>query len=162
MEHERPLTAREAESMARQYEAGGTGSQSGGWSDANRGWSSGALARDRYPLLTAMSTALRIIGWLMVVGAGVLFVVQVIPWIDCISGRGRPQQPGGWGAVSCGVAVLILAPTVVSLVSGFFMVAFGEVIGVFRGIEGNTHQLLSRIDQAGLRDKLMDAGGQST
>ena len=65
------------------------------------------------------------------------------------------------GSASCGAAVLILAPMVVSLVGGFCMIAFGEVIGVFRGIEGNTYQtyqLLSRVEQAGLQSKLTGEG----
>jgi hypothetical protein len=147
MEQKEALSAREVEAMAGQYERG-------------KGGSSETGERDRFPVLTAMSTTLRIIGWLMVAGAAGLFFVQVMPWLACITETGRPQQPGGWGSPSCGVAVVILAPTIASLVGGFCTIAFGEVIGVFRAIEGNTHQLISSVEQAWNRIKLTAGGEQ--
>ena len=147
--------------MERDEQVGAKAGEEAAWQYRTRGGAGATvLARNKFPVLTAMAVSLRIIGWLMVVGAGVLFVVQVIPWIDCIAGRGQPQQLGMMGGASCGAALFILAPTIVSLVSGFCMVAFGEIIGVFRGIEGNTHQLISSVEQAWNQIKLAGGGGQ--
>lgn len=151
MEREEPLNARQVEEMARQHQAGGV---------AQSGWGTASAGQDRFPVLTAMSMTLRILGWLVVAGGVVLFFTQVAPWITCIIGAGQPQQPGGWGTPSCGVAFLILAPMIGSLVVGFFTIAFGEMIGVTRAIEGNTYQLLSRVEQAGYRNLLTGEGGQ--
>ena len=143
MEREEQLGAKEIDQMAWQYRTRG-----------------GGLERDNFPVLTTMAKALRIIGWLAVAGGAFLAVFQVLPWFLCITGGGKVPSRG-FGAQSCGVALLILAPMLGSLVAGFCLVAFGEVIGVFRGIEGNTHQLLSRIEQAGLQSKLTGEGRQS-
>ena len=130
-----------------------------GWSDANRGWSSGA--GDKFPVLTAMAMFLRIIGWLAVAGGLLLAVFQVFPWIVCIGSVSKQVQPGGFGAASCGVAVFILAPMLGSFAIGFCLIAFGETIGVFRAIEGNTHQLISSVEQTWNQIKLAGGGRQS-
>ena len=146
MEREERLSAREVERIMRQY---GTGQ---GWSDANRTWGSAAGVRSRYPLLSSMETMLRIVGWLAVAGGVLLTLFQVFPWFTCIFWQNR------MGAASCGVAMLILAPMIGAFASGFCLIAFGEVIGVFRGIEGNTYQMLSRIEQIGLQSRLTGEG----
>ena len=153
MEREGQLSAREVEAMARQH------ATDGGWSDANRGWGSGAVGRDNFPVLTTMAKALRIIGWLAVAGGAFLAVFQVLPWFLCITGGGKVPS-GGLGAQSCGVALLILAPMVASFAVGFCLVAFGEIIGVFRAIEGNTHQLISSVEQTWNQIKLTGGEGQ--
>ena len=155
MEREGQLSAREVEAMARQHATGG------GWSDANRGWGSGTVAGDKFPVLTAMAMSLRIIGWLAVAGGVLLAFLEVLPWFLCITGGGKLPPSAGFGAASCGVAVLILAPMLGSFAIGFCLIAFGEIIGVFRAIEGNTHQLISSVEQAWNQIKLMGEGRQS-
>jgi hypothetical protein len=148
MEQEERLSAREVEAMARQYSAGKD------WNDANRGWSSDGGMRNRYPMLKAMETMLRITGWLAVAGGVAILLFNVFPWLICVfdarSGR----------TVACAAAISALAPMIGALAIGFALIAFGEVIGVFRGIEGNTYQMLSRIEQIGLQSKLSGEGGR--
>jgi hypothetical protein len=146
MEREGELSAREVEAVARQHATGG-------------GWSSGA--GDKFPVLTAMAMSLRIIGWLAVVGGVLLAFLQVLPWFLCITGGSTPTQGRGFSAPSCGVAMLILAPMLGSFAIGFCLIAFGEIIGVFRAIEGNTHQLISSVEQAWNQIKLTGEGRQS-
>ena len=101
-----------------------------------------------------MATTLRFIGWLAVAGGALLMLFQVFPWLTCMLDRNK------LGAASCGAAVVILAPMVLALVGGFCTIAFGEIIGVFRAIEGNTHQLISSVEQAWNQIKLTGEGGQ--
>jgi hypothetical protein len=147
MEQEKTLNAREVEQMARQQ---GTGQ---GWSDANRGWSSTTVERNRFPVLTTMATLLRIIGWLTVAGGVCIALFQVLPWLTCTLDR------SGMKGAACASAMLVLPPMVGSFVVGFGLIAFGEIIGVFRAIESNTYQLLSSVEQAGLRNKLTGENG---
>jgi hypothetical protein len=147
MEREDSLSAREVEQMAWQYRTGGGGKT--------------ALGRDKFPVLTAMAGLLRIVGWLAVAGGVFLAISQVAPWFACMTANpGKPAQPGGFGAASCGVAMLVLAPMLGSFAAGFCLIAFGEIIGVFRAIEGNTHQLISSVEQAWNQIKLAGGGGQ--
>jgi hypothetical protein len=147
MEQEQPLSTREVEAMARQHATG-------------QAWSSVAVNRKSYPLLSAMETLLGIIGWLVVAGGVGLFAVQVAPWITCVAGTGAQPQQGMMGGASCGVAALILAPMIGAFALGFLLIAFSEVIGVFRGIESNTHQLISSVEQAWSQIKLAGGEGQ--
>jgi hypothetical protein len=120
MEQGRPLSEREVEQMARQYEAG-------------KSENIRAVAVDRFPLLSFVSMLMRVLGWaVVVVGVG---------------GFSAP-------AASCGVAMMILAPMIGSFVFGLAMVAMGELLGVFRAIEGNTHRLLTKFDLVDIRSKL--------
>jgi hypothetical protein len=147
MEREEQLSARAVEEMARQYQTRGGGERI-------------ALGRDKYPVLTAMAVFLRITGWLAVVGAAYLAVFEVIPWLSCIGAPARAPQLGGLGAVSCGVALLILAPMLGSLTIGFCLIVLGELIAVFRAIEGNTHQLIGSVEQTWHQIKLAGNGEQ--
>ena len=119
------------------------------------------MERDKFPVLTAMAMSLRIIGWLAVAGGVLLAFLEVLPWFLCITGGGKLPPSAGFGAASCGVAVLILAPMLGSFAIGFCLIAFGEIIGVFRAIEGNTHQLISSVEQAWNQIKLTGEGRQS-
>ena len=147
MERRDQLSAKEVEDMAWQYQTHGGGRTT-------------ALGRDKFPVLTTMATLLRVIGWLAVAGGALLFFVEVMPWISCVSGMGRPSQRGMMSGVSCGVAVLILAPMIGALVGGFCMIVLGELIGVFRAIEGNTHQLIGSVEQTWHQIKLAGNGEQ--
>jgi hypothetical protein len=146
MERDEQLSAKEVEQMAWQYRTGGGGRI--------------APSRDKFPVLTAMSGLLRIVGWLAVAGGVLLAVFQVAPWFQCITSGTKQAQMGGFGAQSCGVAMFILAPMLGSLAIGFCLIAFGESICVIRAIEGNTHQLISSVEQAWNQIKLTGEGGQ--
>lgn len=147
MEREEQLSARAVEEMARQYQTRGGGERI-------------ALGQDKYPMLTAMAVFLRITGWLALVGAAFLAAFEVIPWLSCIGAPARAPQLGGLGVASCGVAFFILAPMFGSFVIGFGLIVLGELIAVFRAIEGNTHQMIGSIEQAWNQIKLAGNGEQ--
>jgi hypothetical protein len=147
MEREEQLSTREVEDMAWKYQTRGGGQRT-------------ALGPDKYPVLTIGSVLLRAIGWLAVAGGVLLALLQVIPWLACITSAAKPEQMGGFGVQSCGVAVLILAPMLGSFAIGFGLIVVGEVIGVFRAIEGNTHQLITTVEQSWNQLKLAAGGGQ--
>jgi hypothetical protein len=145
MEQDDRSGARAGEEMAWQYQT-------------RRGWGTTALGRDPYPVLTAMAILLRIAGWLSVAGGIVFALVQVFPWVSCIMGGSTALPPGTFRNPSCGFAMAAIVPTFGALVVGICLIVFGEVIGVFRGIEGNTRQMLSRLEQVGLQNKLTGEG----
>ena len=91
-----------------------------------------APGRDKFPVLTAMAGLLRIVGLLAVAGGVFLAVSQVAPWFACMTANpSPPAQMGGFGAASCGGAILILAPMLGSFAVGFCLIAFGESIAEF-------------------------------
>jgi hypothetical protein len=147
MEREEQLSAHEVEDMAWQYQTRGGGNRT-------------AMGRDKFPVLTTMATLLRGIGWLALAGGVLLAFFEVFPWLACIWGSRGAIQFGGFGYVSCGFSFLIFAPMLGSFAIGFGLIALGELIAVFRAIEGNTHQLIGSVEQAWNQIKLTAGGGE--
>jgi hypothetical protein len=80
----------------------------------------------RFPVLSLISVLLRLVGWLVVVGAVVYLIVNVVI---------EPSQAGHrWGP---GNAMSLLTGGAATLL-GLMIVALGEVVGVLFAIEENT------------------------
>jgi hypothetical protein len=133
MERPRPLSTEQVEALSRRLDAG---AQHRSRRDLN------ATVRNRFPLISAVSMFLRVGGVLAFAVGVVLLVIQVVPWVLCLR-----EAPRGVGTAACGFVLWTFMPAAVAVVVGVGMIAFGELLGIFRAIEGNTHQLLGRIEE---------------
>lgn len=82
----------------------------------------------RFPILTVFSIVLRVLGWLILVGAVISSIKQAIALQQCLP--------------NCPVNFPWLLQNVVLLVVGSITIVFGELIGVVFSIESNTHKLV--------------------
>jgi hypothetical protein len=115
--------------------------------------SSGA---ERFPLVSTLSVFMRVLGFLLVVGGIIIFAMEFIPWIDCNPPKQPPQQGFGFGQPqeACPLSYVELGVGGAIFAIGLGIVAVGELLGVFRSIEGNTYNLLKVTQEADYKGRL--------
>ena len=134
MEQPKPLNNREVEARAQQYT----------WppiTDYGRVNTFG----ERFPLVSTLSMFMRILGILLLAGGVGIFAMEFLPWVSCKPPQLPPQQPGFFQPqvqATCPLALWELGAGGVMFVIGLGIVAVGELLGMFRSIEGNTHNML--------------------
>lgn len=89
----------------------------------------------RFPILSGISIVLRVLGWLvaLVGAAGIIVGVFELATNANVPQMQMPFMQSWWTAW-----IVLIALSVVALVSGLIAAAFGEIIGVLFAIEINT------------------------
>lgn len=112
------------------------------------------IGAERFPLVSTLAKFLRVVGFLLVVGGLAIFLFEFLPWITCQM-LAPSTSPGFTGMpASCPVSYVQLVGGVTALVFGLGLVAFGELLGMFRSIEGNTYNTMKAVHEADYKARL--------
>lgn len=133
MEHEGHLTARQVEAMARQHEQ-----------PTIQNYGQRNIGAERFPLVSTLAKFLRVLGFLLVVGGVIIFAMEFLSWLTCNPPPQPPPQQGFFvppAQVGCPLAIWELGVGGALFVVGLGIVAVGELLGMFRSIEGNTFDM---------------------
>ena len=99
---------------------------------------------ERFPLVSLLAVFLRVLGFLLVMLGLIVFIREMIPWLNC---KPSPQTPQfgfspGQAQAACAFPIMEAGIWGAVFVLGLGLVAIGELLGMFRSIEGNTFNLL--------------------
>jgi hypothetical protein len=112
---------------------------------------------ERFPLVSTLSGFMRVLGFLLVIGGAIIFAMEFLPWLTCKPPAQPPQQQGfgsGQMQAACPLAIWELGVGGAVFVLGLGIVAVGELLGMFRSIEGNTFNLLKVTQEADYKSRL--------
>jgi hypothetical protein len=111
---------------------------------------------ERFPTVSTLSTFMRVLGFLLVAGGVIFFLKDFAPWLSCKP----PQQPPSSGFFvpptegACPFPYMGVGVAGLVFVIGLGIVAIGELLGMFRSIEGNTYNLLKVTQEADYKGRL--------
>jgi hypothetical protein len=95
----------------------------------------------RFPVLRTLSGVAQVVGWILLVGGGVVFIIAVLTWLGTIAGGSDSNTLARGGTI---FALGAMVPSIVAALVGFFSVLFAETIKVFMGIEQNTFHMVEQ------------------
>ena len=87
---------------------------------------------------------MRVLGFLLVAGGATIFLMEFLPWVTCWPPKFQHQMGNASprALAGCPLAIWQLGVGGALFVVGLGIVAVGELLGMFRSIEGNTFNLL--------------------
>ena len=90
------------------------------------GLKGGGILNTKFPVLSTISILLRIVGWIIILGAIVFTFYKIVP-----TSSGQRFTSSDWMQLVTGLSIAMV---------GLVGVAFGEIVGVFFAIEENTRK----------------------
>jgi hypothetical protein len=98
---------------------------------------------ERFPMVSTIAKFMRILGFVWVAGGALIFAIEFLPWLSCIQ-RELPPAPSFFpmpAEEACPLELWVFGLGGAIFVVGLGIVAVGELLRMFRSIEGNTYDM---------------------